>query len=229
MSDSLVMLMAAMIFFLAIHIIPSSFLRPALVSRIGAGAYLGLFSVLSGSAFAWVIYAYSHTPIGQPNWDAGNVGLYLGVILMPIAFIFFISAYTSPNPTVVGGGKLVDKEFAYQGINAITRHPLMWAIVLWSIVHVINNSDTTSIIFFGGFGVLAFAGTFLIDAKKSKQLKDGWERYAARTSNIPFIAILQGRARFSLKPLWWRTLLGLFIFAAVFHFHSSLFGVSPYQ
>jgi uncharacterized membrane protein len=227
MTGSLFMLSAAMIAFLAIHIIPSSYLRVAIVSKIGTGAYLGLFSLLSIAAFAWLIYAYIQTPIGSPNWNAGNAGLYLGTILMPIAFILFVSAYTSPNPTTLGGDKLVDKEFAYGGINAITRHPLMWSIILWSIVHVINNSDSTSLIFFVGFGVLALAGTFLIDRKKAQQLQDGWDRYAARTSNIPFLALLQGRATFSFKPLWWRILLGLFIFAAVFHFHASLFGVSP--
>ncbi|PHQ68973.1 MAG: hypothetical protein COB93_09250 [Sneathiella sp.] len=227
MTGSLASLALAMLIFLAIHIIPSSFLRTKIVGRIGEGGYMAFFNLLSLVVFVWLIFAYQAAPVGESLWDAGNAGRYIGVVLMVIASVFFVGIFTGPNPTASGAGKLVDKEIAYTGINSITRHPMMWAITLWALVHIINNGDAGSVIFFGGLGFLAFAGTFLIDAKKQRQLADGWTRYAARTSNIPFLAMAQGRATVSLKTLWWRVVLGLILFFVFFGFHSTVIGVSP--
>lgn len=220
------LILAALAFWL-IHIVPSSIVRERLVSRIGEKGYLAGFSLLSILIFVWLIFAYRGAPVGDMLWDAGNAGRYIAMLLMLIASILFISANTSPNPTAVGAGKLIEKESAYSGINAITRHPLMWSITLWSIAHILNNGEISALIFFGAFGLLAFCGTFLIDAKKARQLKDGWTTYKSRTSNIPFAAILQGRATLSIKPLWWRVLLGIVLFAVLYYFHAFVFGVSP--
>jgi uncharacterized membrane protein len=227
MTGSLIFLVLAMISFLAIHIIPSSFLREKMVGRIGEGGYMAFFNLLSFAVFIWLILAYKAAPAGEMLWDAGNAGRYVGIVLMACASILFVGLFTGPNPTSAGADKLVNKEFAYTGINSITRHPLMWSITLWSIAHLINNADSASVIFFGGLGILAFSGTFLIDQKKERRMGEDWDRYANRTSNIPFMALVQGRATFSIKTLWWRILLGLVVFALLFHFHAMVLGVSP--
>lgn len=227
MTGSVTLLALAMLVFLAIHIIPSSFLRDKIVDRIGEGGYMAFFNILSIAVFVWVIFAYKAAPAGEFLWETGNAGRYVGIVLMAIASILIIGAFTGPNPTTTGAAKLVHREFAYTGINAITRHPMMWAITLWAIVHLLNRGDTTSVVFFGGFGILAFAGTFLIDAKKQRQMKENWTKYAARTSNIPFLAVAQGRATLSVKSLWWRVLLGLGLFVLLFSFHGMVIGVSP--
>ncbi|MCC3304538.1 NnrU family protein [Sneathiella sp. HT1-7] len=220
-------LILAALAFLLIHIVPSSVLRERVVSRIGEKAYMAGFSLLSIAILIWLIIAYRAAPFGDMLWDAGNGGRHLAMLLMLIAFILFFSAITSPNPTSVGADKMLGKESAYSGINAITRHPMMWSFTLWSIAHIVNNGDITSVVFFGTFGLLAFAGTFLIDAKKARQLGEGWTPYTARTSNIPFAAIIQGRASLSIKPLWWRVLAGVALFAVMYLLHPLAFGVSP--
>ncbi len=220
-------LILAALAFLAIHIVPSSVLRERVVSRIGEKAYMAGFSLLSIVILIWLVMAYRATPFGDMLWDAGNGGRHLAMLLMLIASILFFGAITSPNPTAIGADKMLGKESAYSGINAITRHPMMWSFTRWSIAHIVNNGDITSIVFFGTFGLLAFVGTFLIDAKKARQLKDGWGAYETRTSNIPFAAIIQGRATLSITPLWWRVLLGVVLFAALYLLHPLAFGVSP--
>ncbi|MAL80486.1 MAG: NnrU family protein [Sneathiella sp.] len=214
--------------FLAIHIIPSSVLRIRIVAAIGEKAYLAGFSLLSIAALVWMVFAFNAAPVGDTLWYAGNAGRHIGMLLMLIASILFISALTSPNPTAVGAGGLIDKESAYSGINAITRHPMMWSFVLWSITHIINNGETSALIFFGTFGALALAGTFLIDAKKARQLGDSWAQYSARTSNIPFAAVLAGRAKLSFRRLWWRILLGVIFCTLLIFLHEPVFGVSPH-
>ncbi|MEX0583598.1 MAG: NnrU family protein [Sneathiella sp.] len=227
MTGTLGELIIAALAFLLIHIIPSSFLRGQLVSKIGEKGYLAGFSLLSTVILVWLVLAYRAVPAEEMLWNAGNTGRYLGILLMLIASILFVGGITSPNPTAVGAGRLIDRDSAFEGFNAITRHPLMWSFALWSLAHVINNGDVPAIIFFSTFGLLALAGTALIDAKKAQQLNDGWKSYKARTSNIPFAAILQDRATLSIKPLWWRILLGIVLYAALFHFHGFIFGVSP--
>ncbi len=104
----------------------------------------------------------------------------------------------------------------------------MWSFVLWSIAHLLNNGDLRSIIFFGGFGGLALVGTFMIDRKRAKALGSDWTVFKEGTSNIPFLAVLQGRASLSIKQLWWRVLAGLFVFMAFFHLHTMVIGASPF-
>jgi uncharacterized membrane protein len=228
MTGTLTSLVIATAVFLGIHIIPSSYLRSGIVARIGNLPYLGLFSLLSGGAMAWMVIAYNDAPDGQVLWQFDNAARYAAIILMLIASILFVSAYTSRNPTAIGNESKVTDPAASGGIVAVTRHPLMWSFVLWSVAHLLNNGDTRSVIFFGGIGVLAFIGTIMIDKKRALALGADWVSFSDNTSNVPFLAVLQGRASLSLKQLWWRVLAGVILFMAFFHLHTMVIGVPPF-
>jgi uncharacterized membrane protein len=120
-------------------------------------------------------------------------------------------------------------EDAARGIIRVTRHPVMWAIMLWSAAHVLAIGSLQAVIFFGGLLVLAAAGTTLQDARKAKTLGEDWARFAALTSNLPFLAVAQGRNRVVWREIgWWRPAAGLAAFAALLWLHAWLFGVRPY-
>ena len=86
-----------------------------------------------------------------------------------------------------------------------------------------------SVVLFGGLLLLAAAGTTLQDARKAKALGDDWKRFAASTSNIPFVAIAQGRTKLVWKEIGWsRPAVGLVLFGVVLYFHSWLFGYRAY-
>ena len=227
MTGTLLLLGIATAAFLAIHIIPSSYLRASLVAKIGNGPYMGLFSLASAGGLIWMIFAYKDAPDGPLLWEMGNGARYAAMILMVFASIFFASAYTTRNPTAIGNEKKVSDPAVQGGINAITRHPLMWSFVLWSVAHLLNNGDLRSVIFFGGFGVLALVGTYMIDLKRAKALGADWLPFRDGTSNIPFLAVLQGRARLSFGQLWWRVLMGVGLFMVFGYFHAAVFGVLP--
>jgi uncharacterized membrane protein len=90
------------------------------------------------------------------------------------------------------------------------------------------NGDLASVIFFGSFLVLAVAGPFSIDRKRQRAFGDAWNRFTALTSNVPFMAIIEGRNAFKLGELdWWRVFLVLVIYGLILYFHQTLFGVSP--
>ena len=138
-------------------------------------------------------------------------------VLMPVAFILVACGYWR-NPTIVGADRLLKSEDPARGMIRITRHPLMWAIMLWALSHILARGDVKSLVFFGSLLLVAGAGTLLMDARKRSN--PDFVRFAAVTSNLPFVAILQGRNRLNLREIGWlRPLLGLALFYAVLTFH----------
>jgi uncharacterized membrane protein len=62
-----------------------------------------------------------------------------------------------------------------------------------------------------------------------KKSNPDWARFAAVTSNLPFVAIAQGRNRIVWREIGWaRPLIGLAVFAVFFAAHAWLFGARPY-
>jgi uncharacterized membrane protein len=99
--------------------------------------------------------------------------------------------------------------------------------MLWSAAHVAARADARAIVFFGGLFLVAALGTVLMDWKK--RADPDWPRFAGLTSNVPFVAIAQGRNRIAWQEIgWMRPALGLALFAAFFFTHPQLFGARPY-
>ncbi len=93
---------------------------------------------------------------------------------------------------------------------------------------MVFNGDLASLIFFGAFLILSLAGSLSIDKKRKELFGADWERFAAATSIVPFMAIAQGRNSLQLGELGrWRLVLVLIVFGFFLHIHNYLFGVSP--
>src|SRR5262245_51758515 len=221
-------LLAAAIFFVGIHFaISGSPLRGKIVALIGEGPFRGVFSLLSLVGIIWLSRAYSHVEY-IPLWGKVYALRPFALVVMLLAFFFVVLAFASPNPTAVGGEALLAEKDAAKGIQRITRHPFLWGVALWSFTHLIMNGDLASVIFFGSFLILAVAGPFSIDRKRKQALGDSWNRFTALTSNVPFIAIIQGRNALKLTEIgWWRPLVAVIVYALLLYFHENLFGVSP--
>jgi uncharacterized membrane protein len=220
------LIVAAAVFLIA-HYIASTPLRTAIVGAVGQKGYLGLFSLLAFATIVWMIRAYLHAPsvvLWQSSWLR-----YLPLLVMPFALIYVAAALMSKNPTLVGmEGALKSAEPA-QGIVRVTRHPLMWGIVLWAVAHILARGDAASLIFFGALAVLALSGTMLIDKRKAETLGEDWQRFAAVTSNVPFAAILGGRNQFRLDEIGWSRIgVGLALYVLILFVHPYLFGVPAY-
>jgi uncharacterized membrane protein len=221
-------LLAAAIFFVGIHpLFSGSALRGKIIELIGEGPFRGLFSLLSLIGVVWLSRAYGQAEYIQ-LWGKLYAFRPYALVLMLLAFFFVVLGLTTPNPTAVGGeGFLTEKEPA-KGIQRITRHPFLWGVALWSFTHLILNGDVAAVIFFGSFLILAIEGPFSIDRKREKAVGEAWSRFAAVTSNLPFLAIIQGRNSLQLGEIgWWRPLLAVLLYGLFLHFHRNLFGVSP--
>lgn len=218
-------LYAATIAFLATHFISSTPLRPLLAEALGEKGYLGLYTAVAFLTLGWMIWAYGKAP-PTPLWP----GLRLApAIAMPFAFILLACGLLSRNPTAVGQAKALQSAEAARGIFRVTRHPVMWGFILWSGAHVLARGELKATVFFGSFLVLAALGALLIDARKAQAAGADWARFAAATSYVPFLAILQGRNRFDAAEIGWRSpAIGLALYAAVFWLHPMVFGMRPY-
>jgi len=219
-------LFIASAYFLLIHFgVSGTRLRDRLVTLLGAGPYRGAFALASVIGLIWMIYAYRHAP-AIALW-----GLVLGLrpaayVLVFIAFLFVVIGVTTPSPTRVGmESTLGQGTEAARGMVRITRHPFLWGVALWALIHLIINGDLASLILFGSLLVLAVGGTFSIDAKRRRHFGAQWVQFANATSNFPFAAIAAGRNR--LAPAlaeigFWRPLAAILVFAAAFYLHGRL-------
>lgn len=217
----------AALFFVGTHFgISSTALRGELVARVGERFYLLLYSALALLAVTWLVNAWQAAPV-VPLWNVGGGLRHLAVGLMPVAFLLVVASVTAPNPTVVGQRPDPDAAPA-TGIIRVTRHPFMWGVGLWAILHLLANGDQASVLFFGSFALLALAGTFLIDAKRTRENAPGWGVFLQATSNVPFAAILERRQRFAAREIGlWRAAVALGLYVLLFWLHPWLFGVYP--
>jgi uncharacterized membrane protein len=223
--DTTLYLVLATLVFIGIHAVPATPLRSAAVRSIGEGAYQGLFSLASLAALVWMAVEYKRAPF-EGLWPGLRL---VPIAVLPVAFALLACGVLARNPTAAGQSRAMKSEDPARGIIRITRHPVMWAILLWSAAHLLAIGSLQAVIFFGGLLLLAAAGTTLQDARKAKLLGEDWKRFAALTSNLPFLAVAQGRNRIVWREIgWWRPAAGLAAFAALLWQHAWLFGVRPY-
>jgi len=224
-------LIAAAVVFLGIHFVVSGTrLRDVLVSAIGERPYLGLFSLASIAVIVWLAMAYNAAAASSENsvlFDLGRGVRDSAILFVGLAFFLGLQGLLLRNPTAVGQEGA--GEVPVTGVLRITRHPFLWGATIWSAIHVLANGDLASVVLFGTFLVLSFFGTFSIDAKRKRKGGAAWEVFAAKTSNLPFVAIAGGRNVFSLSEIFgWRFLVAAAAFAIMLFAHARIFHASPF-
>lgn len=231
MNGTLLNLSVATIVFVGGHfVLSSNAVRRPLVQTLGEWPFRGLYSVLSGLVFAWMVLAYLDAPVVDV-FEANTPMRHMSYSVMLISSFFVVCGYSTPNPTAVGMEKSGLASGA-RGILKVTRHPVMWGTALWAMTHMLANGHLAAQIFFGGLAVLALGGAAHLDLRKSAAGDTRWEAYKAKTSHIPFAAIIQGRDRIGRGEFrWWQIALSIAIYAAMMIYHESFTGfyVMPFS
>jgi uncharacterized membrane protein len=218
--------MIAAIAFCGSHVLLSSTrMRGSLREQLGEYGFLAVYSLTAAVTFAWFLMAYTRAPTME-LWPRQPWTALVPVVVMPLATILLIAGYTTPNPTTVGMERTARADDPAPGILRVTRHPVMWAIGLWAISHLVANGDLRSLIFFGALALLSLGGTVLIDRKKRLALGSDWPRLAALTSNFPFAALVTGRTRLRWRDVSiLRIIAGLLLYAVFFRAHAVITGL----
>ena len=154
MPRSFLLFIAAEIAFCGSHVVLSSTRwRVALRDQLGERGFLLLYSATAIATLAWFVAAYGRAPVISLWVLRPWMGL-VPMIVMPLATILLIGGYTTRNPTAVGMERMARADDPAPGVLRITRHPILWAIGLWALAHMVPNGDVASLLFFGGIAAL---------------------------------------------------------------------------
>lgn len=174
------------IIFTGMHLFPAAAgVRQTLISRIGEKSYMGIFSlivlgstILMGVGYSQARFINLYNP---PVW-----GRSMTAALMLLSLILFAAANMPGN------------------IKRLTRHPMLWGLVLWSMGHLCANGDKASVVLFGGLGL------FGLIAMLSANLRGAVKQQDKVPLTKDLMVIVAGIIAY-----------GVFVFA-----HPYLFGVS---
>ncbi|MDX2276361.1 MAG: NnrU family protein [Hyphomonadaceae bacterium] len=209
-------------------------LRDRLVALVGVGAYRIGFSLATIALMVWMIHSFGAArgdpfdPINEMLWAPPDWGRWAAYILTAFGFVLIASGLITPNVTRVGGEKGLAAGLEARGIVRVTRHPFLWGVALWAAAHLLVNGERFAPMLFGALGVMALLGTRSIDRKTAKLNPEGWEKFAAQTSNMPFAAIAQGRNQLALNELVPGVAAGLVLFAIIGFFHAAFTGAPAF-
>jgi uncharacterized membrane protein len=213
-------------FWLGLHLIVAGPLRARLVGALDERHFRGIFSLLSIAGLAWFVFAYRAAP-WMPLWPTIPDLGYVALVLVFLAFFLVVVGGGPTNPTATKPLRMIDNKLPVYGITRVTRHPRLCGLSLWGIAHLLVNGHLAALIMFGTVLVTAVNGMVSIDRKRRHALGPLWDEFAARTSRLPFAAILAGRTGFDITEFRaWQIALAVMLFAGVFWLHGII-GPSP--
>jgi uncharacterized membrane protein len=216
----------SMTVFLLAHAIPTRpRVKAALVARLGAAGFGIGYSLLSTGLLVWVIVAAGRAPY-LPLWGFGPTQAVLALVLMLLACLLTGYAIAGRNPLSFGS-RAAPFDPGRPGIAGVSRHPVLLALALWAVAHLIANGDLAHVVLFGVMGVFALAGMPLIDRRKRRQMGADWTRLAAATSGVPLAALVSGRWHPRGAPPLAPGLAGLAVWGALLVLHAPVIGVDP--
>jgi uncharacterized membrane protein len=134
-----------------------------------------------------------------------------------------VASLRPSNPTLAGADMLLGDLLPVIGITRVTRHPMLWAFVLWAAAHMLANGDVATLLLSGAILLTAANGMLSIDRKKRLRLGAAYADFEAKTSILPFAAVIEGRNEFKMREIGWATVAGaLLLFAGTYWLHGWL-------
>lgn len=140
--------LAAFLGFHLIRVLAPGF-RESMIARLGTSGWRGLYSVVSVLTLALLVYGFgtARQESGGPLYVAPQWMVHVTVTLMLIALILAVSS-------VLPAGYIATR----------TRHPLITAVKIWALAHLLVNGAPYAIVTFVAF--LAWAVVLRIAVKR---------------------------------------------------------------
>src|SRR5688500_2881932 len=148
---AMIYLLLGLIVFLGVHSISivAPNWRDAMLARMGEGAWKGLYSVISIVGFVLLVWGY-----GQARMEAV-------VLYNPPVWTRWIAAALLLQVCPLLAPYLPGR------IKAALKHPMLVAVKIWALAHLIANGTSADVLLFGGF--LAWAVLDRISLKRRPQ------------------------------------------------------------
>lgn len=188
------LLILGLVLFLGVHSvrIVADGWRTRMRQRLGEGGWKGLYSLLSLAGLALVIWGVGlarQDPVAL--WTPPVAMRHVASLLTLAAFILLAAAYVPRN-----------------ALKARLHHPMVLAVKVWALAHLLSNGNLADVLLFGGFLLWA-----VLDFRSARQ------RDRAQGTRYPTGTLAGTAAAVVLGSVAW----------AVFAFwgHALLIGVSP--
>jgi len=147
----MLVLVIGLIVFFAIHLVPSNAeLRDGLTARFGVLGYRAIFSILSLIGLVLIVLGFwklqLHPGKNPQLWYPPVWARHIAVALMLPSMIALVAAYIPSR------------------IHTILKHPMLVALKIWALAHLLANGDLAALVLFGSF--LAFGVYDRISVKR---------------------------------------------------------------
>ena len=163
--------------------------RAALVAEMGEKKWRGAFSLAILATLILMIVGW-HAALGAGQvWFPPAWGWHVNNLLMVVAFVLLGAGHMKSN------------------LRRPIRHPMLTAVVLWSVAHLLSNGDARSVVLFGGLGLWAVVAQILSNRRDGPR-----ETPPKSPVKKDLIAVAAG----------------LTVFVVVALVHPWIFGVSPF-
>jgi uncharacterized membrane protein len=192
-------------------------LRPWGEGKIGARLYRVLFALVSiPFATVLIIYFFNHRYDGIQLWQVQGVrGVKETVwVLSAISFLFLYPA--TFNLLEVAAVFKPQVRIYETGIMRITRHPQMVGQLIWCVAHTLWLGTTFTLVTSVGLMLHHLFAVWHGDYRLTQRYGKDFEEVKARTSIVPFLAVLDGRQQLKLSEFLRPAYIGVAAFVAVF-------------
>lgn len=145
--------MSTLVFGLALwwvsHLLPvfAPALRARAVERMGVGGWKALVALLSVAAIWLMVRGFRAAPFIDV-WTPPVWAVHVNNLLMLVAVV------------LLGAGHMRSP------IARHLRHPMLTAVLLWAVAHLLVNGDLASILLFGGMGLWALVAMAGLNARE---------------------------------------------------------------
>jgi uncharacterized membrane protein len=136
-------LILGLVIFLGLHStrIVSESGRQKAIARLGEGPWKGLYSALSAIGFMLIVWGFARARYNAPRlWTPFPGARHITMLLMLISLVLLASYL-----------------FKRSHITAAVHHPMVWAVLLWSVGHLLANGSAADLVLFGAFLVWSVA------------------------------------------------------------------------
>ncbi len=188
-------------------------LRPWAEKRIGARFYRILFALVSlPLAIVLIIYFFNHRYDGLQLWQVQGIPEVQTFVwvLSAISFLFLYPA--TFNLLEIAAIQKPQVHLYETGIIRITRHPQMVGQVIWCIAHTLWLGTTFTLVTSVGLVLHHLFGVWHGDRRLQTRYGEAFTSVKARTSIIPFRAIIQGHQTLKLQEFLRPAYLGVAVF-----------------
>jgi uncharacterized membrane protein len=192
-------------------------LRPWAETKIGARAFRVIFALASlGIAVPMVIYFFNHRYDGALLWDLQGVPGIKGAIAVLSAISFFFLYPATFNLLEIAAIQQPTVHLYETGIIRISRHPQMVGQVIWCFAHMLWLGTSFMVVTCAGLVAHHLFAVWNGDRRWLAKHGAAFAEAKARTSVVPFVAIVQGRQDLVLREFLKPAYVGVAAFIGLF-------------